>query len=452
VSPFGVSDKEWNDLQTESVGLLVSLLRVDTSNPPGNETACALVLRDYLTRNGVPCELAGPYPQRLNLVARVNGGPGPTLLFLGHTDVVPAAADEWSVPPFAGIVKDGYAWGRGALDMKCQVAAEAVALARVARSGARLAGSLVFAATADEERGDYCGARWLVQNRPDLVRCDYLINEGGGTWVATRGRRLYSYTVGEKGCAAFRITTRGRGGHGSVPLHDRNAVELLGRAITLLAAHRPPAAISSLTADFIKALLDGDALAGRLADPAQARSAIADMLAADDERAYLIEPLLGITFSPTALRAGGEAINVIPSRAHLDVDCRILPGHSPDEVEREVHTALAPLKGSYAFEFLDVTEGNESPPATALSDSIASVLMAMVPDAVVVPEHLCGFTDSRWFRAGQPQAVAYGFCPFYAEDSTAMGGREHAKDERVAITDLPFQALFYERLVHDLLA
>jgi acetylornithine deacetylase/succinyl-diaminopimelate desuccinylase-like protein len=453
MSPFGMSDHDWSGLEAETVGLLSALLRADTSNPPGNETACALVLRDYLARSGVPCDLVGPYPERLNLVARLRGErPGPALLLLGHTDVVPAEADEWTEPPFSGTVKDGYVWGRGALDMKCQVAAEAVAVARAARSGAHFSGELVLAATADEERGDYCGARWLTQNQPDLVRCDYVVNEGGGTWVPSRGRRLFTYSVGEKGYADFRIHTRGRGGHGSVPLHERNAIELLGRAITLLAEHDLPVDITPLTARYVDALVgDGD-LGRRLKDPAQARAAVRAMLRAGDERGYLIEPLLGITFSPTIARAGGEAVNVIPSRAELRVDCRMLPGHQPDEVECQVRAALAPLGAAFEFEWGDVTVGNESPQHTPLAGSIARVLRAMVPDADIVPAHLCGFTDSRWFRAGVPGVVAYGFCPFLAEESAAMGGREHAKDERVATADLPFQALFYQRLVADLLS
>ena len=453
MSPFGINDHDWNGLESETVGLLSALLRADTSNPPGNETACALVLRNYLAHNGVPCDLVGPFPERLNLVARVCGErPGPAFLLLGHTDVVPAEADEWAEPPFSGTVKGGYVWGRGAVDMKCQVAAEAVAVARAARSGAHFDGELVLAATADEERGDYCGARWLTQNRLDLVRCDYVVNEGGGAWVPTSGHRLFTYTVGEKGYADFRIHTRGRGGHGSVPLHERNAVELLGRAITLLAEHDLPVDITPLTARYVDALVgDGD-LGRRLKDPSRARAAVRAMLAAGDLRGHLIEPLLGITFSPTVARAGGEAINVIPSRAELRVDCRILPGHQPDEVEREVRAALAPLGAAWEFEWGDVTVGNESPHDTPLAGSIARVLTAMVPDAEIVPTHLCGFTDSRWFRAGVPDVVAYGFCPFLAENSAAMGGREHAKDERVATADLPFQALFYERLVADLLS
>lgn len=452
--PFGLADSEFSALETESVELLRALLRLDTTNPPGNETICARLLADYLGQAGVDCELVGDDPARLNLVARLPGvRPGPTLLLLGHTDVVPAEAKEWSRPPFSGALEDGYIWGRGALDMKNQVAAEAVAVARLARAGAPFAGTLLLAATIDEERGERCGARWLLRERPDLVGCDYLLNEGGGSYLEIDGRRLFNYTVGEKGYAQFRITAHGRGGHGSVPLHNENAVELLGRLIVALAEHRLPVEVAPFTADFIDRLIPDRRLASRLKQPRTAREALHRLLAAGDDRAHLIEPLLGMTFSPTIVRAGGEATNVISSHAELLVDCRILPGHAPEEVEREVHKALAPFDGRWTFSWVDTTQGNESPPQTPLSESLERVLTAMLGDDVdLIPTHLCGFTDSRWFREALPDVVAYGFCPHQAENACAMGGREHAKDERIAVSDVPFQALYFERAALDLLS
>jgi len=452
VRPTTIGEQDWNNLTAESIDLLQRLLRIDTTNPPGNETACALLLRDYLSASGITAELVGDLPDRKNLVARVRGRrDGPTLLLLGHMDVVPAEPEEWSVHPFSGDLSGGYVWGRGATDMKFQVSAQAVACARLARAGADFAGDVLYVATADEEVGNYCGAKWLAQERPDLVRCDYLLNEGGGYFVRVNGRRLYGYTVGEKAFAQFRISTRGKGGHGSVPLHEQNAVETMGRAITALADHELPAIITPLTAQFIDRLVTDRRTAARLKDPATARAAIRDLLAAGDETAYHIEPLLGITFSPTIARAGGEAVNVIPSHAELTVDCRVLPGQTVDDVRRAVDDALAPLGDRWSFEIVDLTEGNESPATSPLSDSLERVLVDMVPDADLVPTLLCGFTDSRWFRETQPDAVAYGFCPFFAEDSAAMGSREHAADERIAAADVPLQALYMERVICDLL-
>jgi acetylornithine deacetylase/succinyl-diaminopimelate desuccinylase-like protein len=438
-------------LEKETVGLLSRLLQADTTNPPGNETRAALVLREYFAANGLEAEFVGDLPDRQNVVVRLRGSrPGATLGLLGHLDVVPAEAEEWTVPPFSGAVRDGFVWGRGATDMKNQVAAGAVALVRLARAGADFAGEVLFVATADEERGEYCGARWLALNRPELVRCDFLVNEGGGTYSQVDGARLYPLTVGEKAFADFRITTRGQGGHGSVPLHDLNAVERLARVITAVADHQPAVLVAPFTAAFIDRLVADPALRRRLKDPARARAAVRELHDIDAEAAYEIEPLLGMTFSPTILSGDSGAVNVIPSHASVDIDCRILPGQTGDDVRREVEAALAAIAG-WEFEWTDLTESNESPVPTPLSAAIERVMAELVPAGEVVPLHLCGFTDSRWFREAFPDIVAYGFCPFVAEDAATMGGREHAKDERVAVADLPFQARFFERLVHELL-
>src|SRR5881398_2829918 len=175
-------------LRQEATKLLQGLIRIDTTNPPGNETRAAELLRDYLEESGVSCELYARIPERANLVARIPGRvDGPRLLFLSHTDVVLADPSEWNADPFGGELRDGEVWGRGALDMKGQVAAEAVALASLARDGFDPRGELIFAATADEEVGAGFGARWLCETRPDAVRADYCINEGAGERIELAG-------------------------------------------------------------------------------------------------------------------------------------------------------------------------------------------------------------------------------------------------------------------------
>ena len=198
VASYGLDADDWNALEREVVDLFTALLRVDTTNPPGNETACALVLKEYLAGNGIERELVGETPARQNLVARLDGArPGSTLTYMGHMDVVPADAGEWSVPPFGGVVKDGYVWGCGATDMKNQVAAEAVALARLKRSGADFAGTVKFAATVDEEDGDQCGVRWLCHNAPDALRCRLPRQRRHGRPVAA-SRRPESLSAGRR--------------------------------------------------------------------------------------------------------------------------------------------------------------------------------------------------------------------------------------------------------------
>ena len=449
---YGLDENDWHALETEVLELFTALLRVDTTN--GNETAAARVVQEYLAGSGIESELAGELPDRQSLVARLDGDrPGPTLTMMGHLDVVPADAAEWSVPPFAGVVKDGYVWGCGATDMKNQVAAEAVALARLKRSGAGFAGTVKFAATADEEDGEFCGVQWLCAHRPEALCADYCINEGsGGLWLPVGDRKVFLLAVGEKAFAQFRIRTRGRGGHASVPEKERSAVIDLARAVTALGLADPPAMVSGTTARFIDAIVPDSDLRARLKDPRTARAAGAELRRADPVVASLVEPLLGATLTPTML-AAGKAVNVIPTRAEACIDCRILPEMKPDDVRDFVASVLDPLGIDWEFEWVDVTTPNASPEPTALGESIARVLRRDVPDAVLAPMCSGSFTDSRWLREAFPDCVAYGFAPYLEESFHAMdGGRDHEPDERILVEDVTYQALFFERLVRDLLS
>lgn len=457
---YGLDAHEWQALEDEVLELFIALLRVDTTN--GNETEAARVVQAYLAENGIPSEMGGELPDRQSLVARLDGrraGRGPdgrrperTLTMMGHLDVVPTDAGEWSVPPFAGVIKDGFVWGAGATDMKNQVAAEAVALARLKRAGAAFVGTVKFAATADEEVGEVCGTRWLCENRPDALRADFFLNEGmGGLWLPVDGRRVFLLAVGEKAFAQFRIRTRGRGGHGSVPEKDRSAVIDLARAVVALGHSDPPTLLSETTARFIDSLIPDPALRARLEHPATARAAGAELRRRDPVVAGLIEPLFGATLTPTMLDAG-KAVNVIPSSAEACIDCRILPEMTPDDVIAHVASVLDPLGIDWELEWVDVTTPNASPAPTPLSESIARVLRRDVPDAVLSPMTSGSFTDSRWVREAFPDCVAYGFAPFVAESLHAMdGGRDHEPDERILVEDVTYQALFFQRLTEDLL-
>ena len=281
---YGLDGHDWQALEDEVIELFTALLRIDTTN--GNETEAARVVQAYLAENGIASELDGELPDRQSLVARLDGErPGPTLTMMGHLDVVPADAGEWSVPPFAGVVKDGFVWGVGTTDMKNQVAAEAVALARLKRSGSSFGGTVKYAATADEEDGEFCGVQWLCKHRPDALRADYILNEGmGGLWLPMDGRKVFLLAVGEKAFAQFRIRTRGRGGHGSVPEKERSAVIDLARAVIAIGLADPPAIVSGTTARFIDVLVPDAALAARLKDPDTSRAAGAELRSARSRR------------------------------------------------------------------------------------------------------------------------------------------------------------------------
>jgi acetylornithine deacetylase/succinyl-diaminopimelate desuccinylase-like protein len=278
-------------LRDETVDLLSRLIRIDTTNPPGNETAAAELLRDYLEANGVECRLYAKVPERANLVARLPGrGDGPTLLFLSHTDVVLADPAEWSVPPFSGELRDGEVWGRGALDMKGQVAASAVAIASLAREGFEPSGDLVFAAAADEEVGDDFGLSWLCREHADAVRCDYAINEGGGDRLELGAVVAYVATAAEKLTAPFTIRVRGRSGHASMPGIADNALVKAARLIERLAAYRPEPQLGPEADGFLRVVL-GEA--------PSAVSVVERLRAISPAAADMVEPVLSATFSPT---------------------------------------------------------------------------------------------------------------------------------------------------------
>lgn len=448
----GITPAVVAEVEAETSELLSRLIQIDTSNPPGNETAVAEYMAAWFRKAGLHGEIVGEPADRRSFVLRLEGRrPGPSLLFLAHEDVVPADADDWQVPPFSGLVRDGYVWGRGAVDIKNLVAAHAVAVRRLAAAGATFSGSVVYACTADEEEGTVGGARWLVEHRPDLMRCDYVINEGGGHFIQRAGRRVYILESGEKGTAQFRIIVRGESGHASVPMRRGNAVVAAAQIIEALVAREIPLVIDGSSRELVELLVDDPDLRARLRDPDGARAALADLASRDTHLADMIAPLYGFAFSPTIVHSNSVAVNVYPTCVELSVDCRTLAGHDEDEVEAEVRAALAGVDAQWELQWIGVIRGNASRYPTPLSEAIRTVLERHVPGAELADSHAAGFTDSNWFRAAYPDTVAYNFAPHVEESYAEVTGRYHNVDERIRVRDLAFQALFAERLALELL-
>ena len=452
-----VNDAGWTsragapgDPAAEVVELLGRLIRADTSNPPGDVRPALAVLEDYFAGNGLPVTLVGESPEFGNLVARLPGsGGGRSLLLLGHADVVPADEDDWSEPAFSGAVRDGYVWGRGALDMKNQVAAQAVAIVRLARAaaaGTRLRGDVVFAATADEETGVRCGARWLFAHHPELARADFVINEGGCVLRRPGAAPLFLVHCGEKGYANTVVRVSGRGGHGSMPRHDDNAVTGLAEVLSALAAYEPEVTAERIPAELIDLAVDDPGLRARLKDPATAQRAVRELARGDAALAGVIEPLLGLTLACTVVHTVGRAVNVIPAAAEIHIDCRVLPGQTADDVYREIGRALAGVGARWHIVSCDVVSGSLSDASGLLFEAVAASLAESVPGAVVVPGLFAAFTDSTHVRSAYPGVPAYGICPFVEEDFRALAPRVHSVDERVAVADLALQADFFERV------
>jgi acetylornithine deacetylase/succinyl-diaminopimelate desuccinylase-like protein len=424
-------------LRGEVTELLQELLRANTVNPPGNELRAAEVLRAYFARSGIECDFLARDPQRPNVVARLRGGEGPSLALLSHTDTVLADPAEWERDPWSGDLVDGEVWGRGALDMKGQVAASAVAFASLAREGFAPAGDLVFVSVADEEVGgvgghDGYGLRWLVQAHPEAVRCDYALNEGGGERLVLGGRPVYLCATAEKMSAPFILRVRGRSGHASMPGIADNALVKAARYVAALGAYAPPRELIPEARGFLEVVL-GEA--PPLEEALERARTVHPLLPA------LVEPLLSLTLSPTMIEASRQR-NVVPALCEVTVDCRLLPEQTPAEVEPLIRAALG--EGDYELEWEEAVGGTRSAYPTPLWDALAAFTERIEPGARLAPVACPGFTDSHYLRQAFG-TVAYGFFPLRAMDAELATRLVHSANERIAVDDL---ALGVELLRH----
>ena len=428
-------------LQDEAVELLRELIRFDTVNPPGAEAQAVDHLHRLLAGAGFDCELLARDPARPNLLARLRAdADGPTLGYLGHVDTVLATPEEWTRDPWSGDVADGAVWGRGALDMKGQVAAEVAAAARLAREGWRPArGELLVMCVADEEAGGRYGVQFLCEEHPEKVRCDYLINEGGGAVLPFEDRRVFGVCCAEKGVFRFTVTTEGVAGHASMPRMGDNAVLKLAPLIERM-REQPAFDLTEEPRALFEAL-------GEPAD-GEPEAALERLRERDPGLAFLVEPMLGVTITPTRLQAS-EKINVIPSRARVQVDCRVPPGFGEAETLARVEEVLG--ADGYRLSFDERVVGNRSTMEGPLMDAVREWVGAREPEAAVVPVVLPGFTDSRWFRDAFPECVAYGFCPQRHMTLYESAPLIHGADERIDVRDVGFAADFFDWLARRML-
>jgi len=425
-------------LREEVTSLLQELIRLNTVNPPGNETAAAKLLRDYLEPFGVECELYSRVPERANLVARIRGsGDGPRLLFLSHTDTVLADPLEWTVDPWSGELRDGQIWGRGALDMKGQVAASAVAIASLARESFRPSGDLIFAATADEEVGDDpdFGLSWLCREHPEAVRCEFAVNEGAGDRVEVGGRPYYLCAAAEKMSSPFVLLVHGRSGHASLPSIADNALVKAAGLIEAIAEIEPPPELIPE----VEALLA--TLGVSVSDPA---GALAAAHALDPTAATMIEPLLSLTLSPTMISASQKR-NVIPALTEVTVDCRLLPGQTQGYADALIRERLG--AGDYEIAWRAGQGGTRSPMDTPLWAAAESFIAETEPGARVAPICVAGFTDSHWLREAFG-TVAYGFFPVKKMDPDLAARLVHSADERAEVDDLELGVHWLRHAAH----
>ncbi len=424
----------WKLATEETVNNLVRLIQTETINPPGNELPAILIVKDILEGAGFPTEafkIVESAPNRVNLVARIKGdGSERPLLMSGHVDVVPVERERWSHDPFGGEVIDNVVWGRGALDMKGFLAMYLQIFLGLFRQKTPLKRDIILAAIADEEAGFTHGSKFLVEQHRELIEAEYGLTEGGALTIYLGKTRLYPIQVAEKGVCWLRAQAHGKPGHGSIP-HSDNPVLFLAQAIEKIrrAGHLPV----HLTPTFIKML---DAAGSQLQFPLSSLTKllhspmlmgfVLDNLKGDSGN--MLSALVTNTITPTMLRAGGK-VNVIPSVAEVAIDCRLVPGQTPESVMNEIHQIVGE---GIELETVYTTSGAEFPLETPLFKLMEKRTRQMDPGGLVIPMLMPGATDAcQYQRVG---IKVYGFTPGILPPEMPLMKMAHGHDERVPIS------------------
>ena len=415
-------------LYQRPAALLQALLRFDTTNPPGNEGACIAFIDGLLREAGLATTILAKDPARPNLLARLPGaGDAPPLLLYGHVDVVTTAGQTWRYPPFEGREADGYVWGRGALDMKGGVAMMLAAVLRARAEGLTPPGDVLLAILSDEEDGGDYGARYLVEEHADrFAGVRYALGEFGGFSLHIGGRRFYPIQVAEKQVCSLRLTVRGPGGHGSLPMRG-GAMAQLARLLTRLDRRRLPVHVTPVARRFLETIAAASGQPTRLflrqlLNP-RLTDRVLDLLG---ERGKAFDPLLHHTVNATIVR-GGEKINVCPSEVSVELDGRLLPGYGPDDLIAELRAIVG---GGVEIEVIRHDPGPPEPDL-GLFDTLAGVLREADPEGIPVPLLLAAVTDGRFFaRLG---IQTYGFLPMRLPADFNFSASIHAADERIPV-------------------
>jgi acetylornithine deacetylase/succinyl-diaminopimelate desuccinylase-like protein len=422
--------------------ILQKLIGFDTTNPPGNEKACIDYIADLFKKHGIESVIIARDPNRPNLIVRLKGSSNaPPMLMYGHADVVTTENQKWRHPPFEGKIKDGFVWGRGALDMKGTLAMMAAALLRAKGQNLKPAGDIVFAVLSDEEAGGNFGARFLVENHPEQFSgIRYAIGEFGACAMYVGQQKFYPIQVSEKQICWIEIKTKGPAGHGSSPLKN-SAMSGMGQFISRISSSNLPPHITTVPKQMIQTIASAipfpsGLILRRLLNPVFTEK-ILKLLGPKGDK---FKPQLFNTVNPTVIR-GGSKINVIPSEISLQLDCRLLPGFTPDDL-------IAELRKSSGMNMdIDIISYDPCPaePDLGMFNFLADVLREADPDGIPVQMLLPGATDARFFSRLNIQT--YGFTPMNLSPGFDFFSTIHAADERVPVDAVHFGANTIFRLL-----
>jgi acetylornithine deacetylase/succinyl-diaminopimelate desuccinylase-like protein len=440
------------DTTAEVTGLLQELIRnacVNDGTPEsGHEDRSVATLRDHLAPLGLPTQEWEPLPGRRSMLTRLEGTDpsAPTLMLMGHLDVVPVSPDSWRHDPFGGELIDGWVWGRGAIDMLNITASMGVAFRRLAESGTRMRGTLLYLVCADEEAGGAHGAQWVTDNALDEVRCDWCVTESGGVLVPTPGGNRLWTVVGEKGVHWLRLTVYGTPSHGSRPLGTDNALVKAAEVIRRLAEFRPKPLITDAWRRWVGLMGYDEDLADALTTPERIWEGISELPGTMGSAAHAATHL---TCAPTVVH-GGSKTNIIPDRVEIELDMRKLPGQSGADADQLLRDALGDLYDSVTVSAIEADEPSESSIETPVYLAMERAARKLRPDATLLPTLTTGGTDARYFR--EKGIPAYGFGLFSdAMSLTQWHEMFHGNDERVDQESLRLSTELWQHLAHEVL-
>ncbi len=438
-APLVAQEPDWSAASKETLGHLQTMIRLNTVNPPGNEMPVARYLDATLKAAGIETHLFEPAPGRAAFVARLKGnGTKQPVVIMGHMDVVGVEREKWSVDPFAAEIKDGYLYGRGAIDDKGMLAANLETMLLLKRNvldkGGVLSRDVIFVANSDEEESGEFGMGWLIKNHPELIKGEFALNEGGRTRIVG-GKLLYvAIQNTEKVPHVVTVTARGPGGHASIPLKG-NAILRLGRALAAISAHKEPVYLTPTTREFFAQL-------ARVWTNREEKHAMADVASLDTRRVQrgarvlantpVFDAVIRTGISATIIQ-GGIRTNVIPTNAAAKLNVRTLPGQSIDMVVERIKKAI----GDSLVDVAITTRGADSPASdfhSPMFTAIRESAQALEPSLAVVPYLSTGATDSARLRSWGMQA--FGLLPFPMNQDDE--DRMHGNDERVPLKSLEF--------------
>ncbi len=447
-NPGTLSQLQWGEIFSEAEAVLRRLIQFQTVNPPGNERPAAHYLAELLKREGLEPEIYEGAPTRTNLVCRLKGtGERPPLQLDGHLDVVCADEAEWTHPPFAADVADGYIWGRGSLDMKQMVTMSLMCVLLFKRLGVRFKRDLIFTAVADEETGGTHGAKYLTDNHADRIKAEYCLGEIGGFGLSKWGKTFYTVQVAEKGLCWFELTARGNAGHGSIPDPESSLIRL-SEAVLRLGRTKLPQHDNTVAEHLARTLLASQPFPSRLASVLlfhpRLSSFVLNRMAPDKHFATMLSAMLHNTANPTAFHAG-EKTNVIPSIAKVQVDGRFLPGQTIESFLAEVKSVLGPHLEVNVLNKLQPTMVSPSDP---IMHSIARVLQRHDPSAVALPIMISATTNAAHYS--RLNTKYFGFSPVKFDNGDNFQTMFHGANERIPVEGFHFGIRVLAELVEEI--